>query len=225
MQINKPWDAQLAYRLVYPLRNTSITPNYLTTLRLLFGLLATYGLAHGDYVSTNLGALAFVISHFLDHTDGELARITGHSTRFGHIYDLVTDGMVNALMFIGIGIGLSLNGIGHWGWIMGVVAGLSVAATFHMVNTIIELLEHDVKSRLADDDTGNLTQKIYEMERDTAPQPQVWGFEIEDILYLLPIVTLLDGLYIFLIIAAVGAPLFAARTYLEYRRIRMRLHA
>lgn len=223
MSQGKPWDAQLAYKLVYPLRDTGITPNYLTTLRLLFGLLAAYGLAHGDYLATNLGALAFVISHFLDHTDGELARITGHSTRFGHLYDLVTDGFVNALMFIGIGIGLSLNGLGHWGWIMGVVAGLSVAATFQMVNTIIELLKHEVTSQTIGGSSSNLTQQIYELERDTAPQPQIWGFEIEDILYLLPIVTLLDGLYVFLLIASIGAPLFAIRTYFEYRKIKQRL--
>lgn len=223
MQNNKPWDARLAYWLVYPLRNTPITPNYLTTLRLLFGLLATYGLAHGDYLSTNLGALAFVVSHFLDHTDGELARLTGHSTRFGHIYDLVTDGMVNALMFVGIGIGLSMNGLGHWGWIMGIIAGLSVATTFHMVNIIIEVLERDLLSQSRDGATGNLTQKIYEMERDAAPQPQAWGFEIEDILYLLPVVTLFDGLYVFLLIAAIGAPIFAIRTYFEYRKIKSRL--
>ena len=31
----KPGDAQLAYHLIFPLQNSWITPNYLTTVRLL----------------------------------------------------------------------------------------------------------------------------------------------------------------------------------------------
>lgn len=194
---DKPWDARLAYWLIYPLRNTFVTPNHLTTLRLVFGLLAAWGLAHGDYVSTNLGALCFALSHFIDHTDGELARLTGNMSRFGHIYDLVADGAVNILLFVGIGIGASLKGFGHWDAVMGLVAGLAVAAIFRM-RAYIE---------------GSL-------DREDARQPNWGGFEIEDILYLMPVVTLLDGLHIFLVLAVIGAPLFAAWTLIEYRQIR-----
>jgi hypothetical protein len=89
----------------------------------------------------------------------------------------------------------------------------------------IEMIEQAVLSQSRDGTAGNVTQKIYELERDTIPQPQAWGFEIEDILYLLPIVTLLDGLYVFLVIAAIGAPLFAVKTGLEFRKIRRNLAA
>ena len=50
MSDNKPWDARLAYRLVYPLRNSFLTPNHLTFLRLLFGMFACVELARGDYI-------------------------------------------------------------------------------------------------------------------------------------------------------------------------------
>lgn len=196
-QEDKPWDARLAFWLIYPLRNSFVTPNQLTTVRLLFGLLAFWGLARGDYLSANLGALCFSISHFLDHTDGELARLTGNMSRFGHIYDLVSDGAVNILLFVGIGIGASLKGLGHWDAIMGLIAGFAVAAIFHM-RAYLE---------------GTL-------EREEARQPHWGGFEIEDILYLMPIVTLVDGMHIFLILAVIGAPLFAGWTFLEYRQVR-----
>ena len=39
----------------------------------------------------NLGALLLVLSNFLDHTDGELARISGKTSRVGHLYDLASD--------------------------------------------------------------------------------------------------------------------------------------
>lgn len=194
---NKPWDARLAYWLIFPLRNSFVTPNHLTTLRLLFGILATWGLARGDYLSANLGALCFVASHFLDHTDGELARLTGNMSRFGHIYDLIADGAVNVMLFVGIGIGASLQGLGHWDAVMGLIAGLAVATIFRM-RAYLE---------------GTL-------DREAARQPHLGGIEIEDILYLLPLVTLFDSLHVFLILAVIGAPVFALWTFIEYCQVR-----
>ena len=43
----KPWDARIAYALVHPLRDTKITPNHITTLRLLVGLSAAVAFAVG----------------------------------------------------------------------------------------------------------------------------------------------------------------------------------
>ncbi len=72
---DRPWDAQIAYKLIYPLRNTFVTPNYLTSLRLLFGVFAAVFFALGEYKYSNIGAFFFVLSNFLDHADGELARL------------------------------------------------------------------------------------------------------------------------------------------------------
>ena len=55
----KPWDARLAYRLVYPFRNTALTPNHLTTVRLLFGIAACLAFSLGGYFWTNTGAGLF----------------------------------------------------------------------------------------------------------------------------------------------------------------------
>ena len=50
-------------------------------------------------------------------------------------------------------------------------------------------------------------------------QASVGGFETEDILYLLPLVTLTDGVAPFLVAASIGAPLFAAYVVIDYRRV------
>src|SRR5229473_8166588 len=84
----RPWDARLARRLVTPLKDSRATPNHLTTVRLAVGLSAAAAFLPGTYGWTNIGALLLVLSNFLDHTDGELARISGKSSRVGHIYDL-----------------------------------------------------------------------------------------------------------------------------------------
>lgn len=182
---DKPWDARLAFRLVYPFRNTGITPNHLTTLRLVTGIAACVALSTGNYFMANLGAIFFCISNFLDHTDGELARLTGKSSKWGHYYDLASDAAVNILLFIGIGIGLSKANSGIHALPMGCIAGLAVAGIFHVRNRMEQI-------------TG----------KDKARQPNMGIIEAEDVLYLLPLVTVLNLLMPFLILSAIGAPLF-----------------
>jgi len=193
----KPWDAQLAYRLVYRLRGTRVTPNHLTTLRLLFGLLAFAGLSAGSWVWTNVGAWCFVISNFLDHADGELARLKGDSSRFGHYYDLISDLLCTALLFVGIGTGLSAGELGRLADLMGVLAGVSVTATFHM-------------------------RHVIEKEKGKAGtmQPHAAGFEAEDILYIVPLLAAAGLLAPFLVLSAIGAPLFAAWVLKDFLALR-----
>ena len=49
-------------------------------------------------------------------------------------------------------------------------------------------------------------------------QASMAGFETEDVLYLLPVVTLLNGMTPFLVAASIGAPLFAVWVVLDYQR-------
>ena len=195
MPDNRPLDARLAGMLVYPLRNTAVTPNHLTTLRMLLGIAACVLLGMGTFASTNAGALCFAVSAFLDHADGELARITGNKTKFGHYYDLASDAVSDILLFIGIGIGLSHGALGSAALFMGILAGVSVAGIFQMRVMI-----------------GNMTGK------DQMDMPNIGLFEIEDVFYLLPLITLFEWLYPFLILAAVGAPAFALLTLRDYLR-------
>jgi hypothetical protein len=53
-------------------------------------------------------------------------------------------------------------------------------------------------------------------------QASAAGFETEDVLYLLPLVTLCDGLTRFLVAAAIGAPLFAIGVIIHFRRLQRR---
>lgn len=195
----KPWDAWLAYYAVYPLRHTFITPNHLTLLRLLFGLLAAALLATGDDDWTNAGAFCFVISNFLDHTDGELARLSGKMSRSGHYFDLACDAIVTVLLFVGIGIGLMHDNPGVWALPMGIMSGLAVAAIFYMRNEI-EII----------------------VGKTNARQPHYGWMEAEDLLYLLPVITLMHWLAPFLVLAAAGAPIFAFLVLFEYRKLHSR---
>ncbi len=188
---SKPWDARVAHLLIRPLKDSWVTPNSLTTLRLMAGLGAGAAFASGEWA--NLGALLFVVSNFLDHTDGELARLSGKTSRAGHFYDLACDAIVHILLFVSIGIGLQEGVLGAWALPLGILAGLGVATIFH--------LRHEMEQRYG---------------KAAVRQPRLMGFEAEDVLYLLPLVTVFDGLLPFLIAAAIGASIAAVLVLLQF---------
>src|ERR1700728_2652210 len=131
----RPWDARLGRRLVTPLKDSWVTPNHLTTVRLIVGLAGAACFTPGTWGWTNLAALLVILSNFLDHTDGELARISGKSSRIGHLYDLASDALVTILLFCCIGIGVAATAartmpFGAAPALMGTVAGAAVALIF-----------------------------------------------------------------------------------------------
>jgi archaetidylinositol phosphate synthase len=198
----RPWDARLAHRLVKPLKDSWATPNHLTTVRLSVGLAAAAAFTPGTYGWSNLAALLLILSNFLDHTDGELARISGKSSRIGHLYDLVSDAAVTILTFIAIGVGVAATP----GFesevspvLLGLVAGSAIALIFFLRMRIEDMLG-----------------------KAATQQPSFAGFETEDVLYLLPLVTLCNGSAPFLLLASIFAPLFAIWVVIDYRRVLLR---
>lgn len=197
-----PWDARLARRLVRPLISSPVTPNHLTSVRLAFGIAAAGAFMRGSYSSMNLGALLIIVSNFLDHTDGELARMSGKSSPLGHRYDLASDAVVTTLLFAGIGAGVAVHSprlLGLAPPALGVIAGIAVALIFY-VRMCIEHIGGKAASK----------------------QAHAGGFETEDVLYLMPVVTLLNCTRGFLVAAVIGAPLFALWVMYDYRRVLQR---
>ncbi len=198
-----PWDARLARRLMTPLKDSWVTPNYLTTVRLCVGLAAAAAFLPGTYGWTNFAALLLILSNFLDHTDGELARISGKSSRLGHFYDLASDALVTVLLFVGMGAGVAAQQgllLGLPPMLLGAAAGVAIALIFWLRLRIEELAG-----------------------KDASRQASMGGFETEDVLYLLPLVTLCNGMAHFLVAASIGAPSFAVWVIYDYRRAARRL--
>jgi phosphatidylglycerophosphate synthase len=196
----RPWDARLARRLVAPLKNSRVTPNHLTTVRLAVGLAAAAAFLPGTYGWSNLGALLLIVSNFLDHTDGELARMSGKISRIGHVYDLASDAVVTILLFVAIGVGVGAAPPTAIEKILpvalGVIAGCAIALIFY------------------------LRMRMEEMAGKAANQQgSIGGFETEDVLYLLPLVTLSNAVVPFLMTAALCAPLYAVWVVIDYRRV------
>jgi hypothetical protein len=109
---------------------------------------------------------------------------------------------VTVLLFGGLGYGVkaanvqALLGVSVSPFLLGCAAGVAVALIFF------------------------LRMRIEEMEGKAGTrQASVGGFETEDVLYLLPLVTLFGGVTPFLVAASIGAPLFAAWVVIDYRRV------
>lgn len=54
--------------------------------------------------------------------------MSGKSSPFGHTYDLISDSLSNALLFLGLGLGLRDGVFGPWAILLGTVAGLAIAS-------------------------------------------------------------------------------------------------
>lgn len=188
------WIHRCARVLVRPLAESPVTPNQITTLRLVTGLGAAAALAHGDPPWQAWGAGIFLLSMVLDRADGELARLSGKSSPWGHAYDLVSDTLCNVAAFVGLGFGLR-GELGTAGALMGLLAGLAIAAVLWLVLR--------VEARHG---------------RRAAELGPAAGFDPDDALLLLPLAIWLGLAEWLLIASAVGAPAFALFMLVRFRR-------
>ncbi len=193
------WAHKLVLVAVRPLARTAVTPNQVTTARLITGLAAVAMLASGETPWVAAGGALYIFSMLLDRADGLLARLTGTSSRWGHVYDLICDYTVTALLFLGIGVGLRDGGLGWWAAALGLIAGVSVTAIFWIAYKIDALTPPE-----------------------RSPIPGAGGFDPDDTLFVAGPLAWLGWLQPFLILAAVGAPLFLVIVTVYYLKLRRR---
>lgn len=187
--IGGSWTHLLARPVVRPLLGTRITPNHLTTLRLVSGLAACIGFALGSRAGMWWGGGLWLASAFLDRADGELARIGNMMTAAGHAYDYHVDNLVNASFFVAIGVGLR-HGILHGA---APLLGVVTAASLLLCNWWSERLE-----RLS--------------PPNTRAYAGLWGFDPDDALYLMGPLAWLGWLAPILLGAALVTPLVTVIT-------------
>lgn len=98
-------DRSLSMRISRRLVHTPLRPNHITTIGTAVGLLAAWCFAQGTHGFGLLGAILFWAATIVDGCDGEVARLKLQETRFGGLYDVVTDNVVHAAIFAGLAAG------------------------------------------------------------------------------------------------------------------------
>ncbi|AQS57120.1 CDP-alcohol phosphatidyltransferase family protein [Novibacillus thermophilus] len=82
----------IASRLVVPVANyTNITPNQISIVSFIVGMIAAYSFYVGSTDALLTGAILYHISFILDCMDGKIARLKGNGSMFGVLLDIMLD--------------------------------------------------------------------------------------------------------------------------------------
>lgn len=82
----------IAIRLLWIVSNfTKLTPNQITAISFIFGLLSALSFLQGTWIYLILGAFLFQICFLIDCIDGKLARLKGLKSGFGAYLDAMLD--------------------------------------------------------------------------------------------------------------------------------------
>lgn len=120
-------------KLFYP---TSITPNQVSLMTIIVGIISGYLFSRGTVTCFVIAGSLYFFCMVLDCVDGMIARLKNSGTAVGRIIDGVADYLVGISVYVGMGIGfdkglinLDFLPVNHW-WIMGIAA---VSHIFHAV--------------------------------------------------------------------------------------------
>ena len=161
-------------RLLYP---TSITPNQITFLSLVFGLASAGFYVSGIPDALLWGAIFLYGKVFLDNVDGNLARVRGTTSRFGRFLDSLADFVVTVLVYIAVTIYLvRTTGVQEY-WILGLLGLLfcfmqSTFFVFYLVN---------YTSRVGSYEKNRVDESVTEEDKRQAEEGQTdpWDLRLQ----------------------------------------------
>ena len=161
-------------RLLYP---TSITPNQITLLSLMFGLASAGFYVSGIPDALVWGAIFLYGKVFLDNVDGNLARVRGTTSRFGRFLDSLADFLVTVLVYIAVTMYLvRTTGVQEY-WILGLLGLLfcfmqSTFFVFYLVN---------YTSRVGSYEKNRVDESVTEEDKRQAEEGQTdpWDLRLQ----------------------------------------------
>jgi phosphatidylglycerophosphate synthase len=120
----------LASRLVPLFARLRITPNAVSILGMLFGILSAFAYYRYWNLGSVIAGFALMIAwHVMDGADGQLARLTGAYSFFGKVLDGIADNVTFLAVYTALAISLSHE---HGNWMYGLV---TVSAVCHMIQS------------------------------------------------------------------------------------------
>ena len=192
--IERPISLRISRRLA----STGVTPNQITLLSVAIGLCGAMFFLSAHWLWQTVGALFFLAHSILDGCDGELARLRFQESRVGGIIDYWGDNVVHIVVFACMAVGWSLSIADPWPLLLGVAAGLGNLGSAGLVYWRVMHTKKDsgpLFTSVATVSGQTLTRML-----DTASR--------RDFIYLVLILALLGKSNWFLVLAAVGAPIF-----------------
>lgn len=100
--VSRYLNRSISTRLSRFLVRTPLTPNHVTLITFITGLLGAWYVADGTYWSVLTGAFFFQLSSILDGCDGEVAKLTFRESTYGSWLDTITDNLTYVAFFAAI---------------------------------------------------------------------------------------------------------------------------
>ncbi len=154
----------LAFVLVKTIYRLPVTPNQVTVLSMVCGLVAAWHFSIGIGSALLWGAFWYMVANIFDCADGQLARLQKSGTPLGRLVDGIADYVSSIAIFLGIGIGLTVTGESHW--LLVILAGISSAVHAivfdHYQNEYISIIRGEKNFTPREFDT--MSSRVKEME-------------------------------------------------------------
>jgi len=100
--LNRPISIRISKFLV----RTEVTPNFISFLSFGLSIISAWFFSLGDYLSNILAGVIAQLSSIIDGCDGEIARLKFKESKYGAWFDAVLDRYADALIIIGMTIGI-----------------------------------------------------------------------------------------------------------------------
>ena len=177
------------------LSRTPVTPNQVTIISLILGIISGVFFSLGEYTYTITAGLLYFVSTVFDQCDGEVARLKQMETEFGRKLDIIVDAIVNAVIVIGITIAV---------YVKMDSALVIIAGFFAMTGITISLL-------LA-------TYFSHDSKRNTGAKEMLDKLNNKDFFYIIMLLSVIFNQMIwFLLIMAVGTNIYWIVHKIAYR--------
>jgi phosphatidylglycerophosphate synthase len=182
-------ERRISLALTRRLVSTRVTPNAMTLVSVAIGLLGAPCFLSANPLVQLAGALLFLSHSILDGCDGELARLKFLESRGGALLDFWGDNIVHVAVFASMAIGWSVDQGEPWPLLLGAVAVASTlgAATILSARSVAPRAGDARRSWSA-----RLTDALAH----------------RDFIYLIALLAAVGKAWWFLILVAIGTPLF-----------------
>lgn len=197
--MSKHVERKISLAVTRRLVNTGMTPNQMTVVSVAIGVLgALFFLSSGPAYQLT-GALLFLLHSILDGCDGEIARLKYLESRWGGVLDFWGDNVVHSAVFACIGLG--------WRMAIGKSFPLALAVSA-VIGTLLSagFVYHQTMHHKSSE--GPLFTSTTTSEAPSRLSVLADSLARRDFIYLVVILSAFGKAHWFLLLGALGAPIF-----------------
>ena len=180
------------------LERNYFTPNSITLLSFILGVIACLLFLQGTYILGIIGSLFLIDCFILDYVDGFVARKKNLKTKLGYYLDSLNDWLVTCLFFVCLGIAVSKTQNSNIFFWMGIATAVGGTINFLIVSYFNQQ-NNSPKIKQQQPQQHSLWEKILYIFREECKS---------DFCFIVLFMALINQLWILLPLGAIGAQIY-----------------